>query len=813
MKFQLPSGVTQFNAKDGSIYIADINGQVTISDPGDIADVLNAGNVISDSVAHALQHDQMGLAPSLLGANYPDKKLKIPLGLDSWKTDTFLDFDIYQKGFVKSPTMFYDPSNTNSLGWGTFKQPYTTVEQLGCVLRGNMAGQVLGFKRGTKSSAIILGANYAIYGTSAAPFYMVPYGDASALPIISGARAYAAPGGAGWQTTANARVYSLTIGTEYDVWENALIDSQTVTRMWKVSTSGIVSAATAIAAVDAAGAGNSMYYSGVLYIRPYNASPDWTKIELGVDANALQIAYANVAATGYINIVGLHCRTTRDTVINIIPFNATGNIVTIDSVGTYGCKLGQAGFDASSSLDRSCFIFKGIATLGGANTILATNIVHQGNYKYDAINGACVFEFGVSSGLIDQNLSAGMNGVTVAELYGLVSGVTVQRNRGDGRFGGHAPVYQFGNRGIWEPGFDLATVGNETATKDPSKNSGNKYYLNVMLNLQGPGIEHCGATGLAYHNVMASEFSPGVAGDPTVRQNDGTTNHSSALALWNNILLSSDQTDTVYGEANTTFTSQFNYMMNANNGFSATLGGVGGKTINDWNTSITINFNYSLVKNPLIDSNGIPDVNNGVYNSVAGAAQAAGVYERGFSGKASIQAPNTLPQIGAYSNKLVTRAAIHPTNFAGYTATGADGVYTVTASSEFNQTTLAAWHCFDGNVTTEFATNGINGSNQFSVILQLPVAKIATSVKLINRQSQGETSRIKAWKIQGSNNGLAFTDLLISNMIIGVNGAAPWPEYEITFLNSTAYTYYGFLSTLSEVTNPGLSTLTFQADV
>ena len=61
------------------------------------------------------------------------------------------EFNIYDRGYVPNPTIFYDPDATTSLCLGTYRQPYNTLAQVNQRCVGNMAGQTLGIKRGSVS--------------------------------------------------------------------------------------------------------------------------------------------------------------------------------------------------------------------------------------------------------------------------------------------------------------------------------------------------------------------------------------------------------------------------------------------------------------------------------------------------------------------------------------------------------------------------------------------------------------------------------------------------------------------------------------
>ncbi len=101
-----------------------------------------------------------------------------------WLTDTMNGLDLYRLGFGMTPTIHFDPAAAEtSRNLGTYQNPYTTTAQLQARCAGFMGGQVLGVKRGSFVRGTLA---LTCYGASGAPFVIVPYGDALAMPVFSG---------------------------------------------------------------------------------------------------------------------------------------------------------------------------------------------------------------------------------------------------------------------------------------------------------------------------------------------------------------------------------------------------------------------------------------------------------------------------------------------------------------------------------------------------------------------------------------------------------------------------------------------------
>ena len=128
----------------------------------------------------------------------------------------------------------------------------------------------------------------------------------------------------------------------------------------------------------------------------------------------------------------------------------------------------------------------------------------------------------------------------------------------------------------------------------------------------------------------------------------------------------------------------------------------------------------------------------------------------------------------------------------GYTQAG----FTVSASSEFNTTTFAAWRAFDGT-TLQWAVLG--SLTNFWIKIQLPSAKKVWKVELLGRPSNDVP---RNYVIQGSNDDVNwYTIGGHQDILYGTFGIM-----EHTTDYSTAYLYYRVFSYWLSGTNPGLQT-------
>jgi len=474
-----------------------------------------------------------GVGPAVI-AQYP---MGNPSGL-SWLSETLNGMDIY-KDFVKRPTMFFDPSASTSANLGTFANPYNTQAALQAILSGNVAGQVMGFKRGT--TLRVTGANGlylpSVYGAAGFPLTMCPYGDAEALPIITGGAVITT-----WVLEdAGANIWKYTLATESDAWQSNV-------RLWKKTFS-----VSAVATLTTAG--TSTYNTGVLYIRPYaGENPNLGQVEISVCDYSMRIIHANVAASGYIHIAGIDFRKARDTNLRFIA-GTTSGITTCDDISIVGCRLSGAGVDKTVQNNPCDNIDIGCVT--DAKRI--TNLYIAGNYATDALNNPYEIN-GTSGAILERNIGTNSGGHTVAELYASNSGAIVRYNIGSGSNTLGRLYTSFGQCAIWFNCVDCDTGSDETSAKSIN----NTAIFNLLLNNQTRNFRlRAGAyaSGMKFqHNTCYNDQSitnPGTTNAPQgwyvsgtatngcidISNNlfywklgSGQSNHSTSLAYINSVL-------------------------------------------------------------------------------------------------------------------------------------------------------------------------------------------------------------------------------------------------------------------------------------
>lgn len=418
-----------------------------------------------------------------------------PRGID-WLTETLHGFDIYTRGFVQRPTLFFDPTATTSLNRGTFQNPYNTQAALQSVIKGDMRGQVLGFKRGTTLQASgTNGLNFAgVYGASGDPFIICPYGDAEALPIVS---AHAVPT---W-TAVSGGIYKYAIGaTEHDIWQDGV-------RVWKLNpTNGstnnntgttVTNEATALTALAAKGAGWSVFISNTLYFYPYSGeNPNLGQVYVSASDYTMLVQYSDVAASGYIEISGLDLRYARKSALEISALAKT-TISTLDDIVVAGCKIGRAGVDTVSPFGSDAVVI-----YGASDTVRSTGVKVVGNELYGVLNNTVELS-GTTGALIEHNYGHDVGGNVIAELWASNSGAHVRYNYGNfaSVFGRCYQSYSAG--GVWfNNNYETGGVwsGNDATN---AKNVNNKAYFNLCID---PGVVCFDARGGSGHVAVHNTF-------------------------------------------------------------------------------------------------------------------------------------------------------------------------------------------------------------------------------------------------------------------------------------------------------------------
>jgi hypothetical protein len=347
----------------------------------------------------------------------------------SWLSDTLNGVDIYAD-FVKRPTIFFDPQSSASVtGLGTYRSPYTTQAEVQAAVAGNMAGRVLGIKRGSRLNVTgTNGLTFNVHGTAAKPFTICPYGDAEALPILSGEVDITASLA---QAAGSTQVWKIDLGATYrDIWQDGVrlrrLHPTNGSRNNNTGTT-VSNEATAVTALETKGAGWLVVAGTVAYLRPHNDALT-TFVTCGTNEtpvnSALKLQYADVAATGYINVAGLDCRYANAHAVGVnTPTRVS--ITTCDAISIVGLKVSRVGPGSSAVLGRAAF-----SIYGPTGTTRLTNLYVAGCYTTDALNNS--IEIGGTTGaIIERNLSYDCGGALIAELWSSNSGARVRYNYGD----------------------------------------------------------------------------------------------------------------------------------------------------------------------------------------------------------------------------------------------------------------------------------------------------------------------------------------------------------------------------------------------
>ncbi len=414
----------------------------------------------------------------------------------TWLTDTISGLDLVDKFGTQTPSIFINPSNSTSLGLSTYNNPYNTLAQINGALQGNLAGKVIGWERGTTlrtlgsftSSAI----HMQMYGTQAKPVWIVPFGDAVALPVITGGYRL---GIDGYSFAGAGPTYTFTVAKNVDVWENN--GSGTMVRCTKVSGAPTV-------------AGQCQYSGTTLTYYPrYGSGLSYMNsgaIEFAGNLWPILYEAPNVATTGYVNFVGLDIRMGRGNGL-FIASNQTSvsNITSMGACCIYGCSVGMIGRDASSysgdNLGSNASIsFNGVQSSIRIGQSTDTFEV-MGNYTYDAINNGIELTQ-VNYMVMQYNIAANVGGNSIIEMYADCSHNTIAYN-----IGNYSPSWRTGRLdnttsggGVWCPGYTSTTPYDAGNTYDNAQtaNVGNIVHDNLVIN---PSINFMAFQGGSGHKV------------------------------------------------------------------------------------------------------------------------------------------------------------------------------------------------------------------------------------------------------------------------------------------------------------------------
>ncbi|PHV36355.1 hypothetical protein [Janthinobacterium sp. BJB304] len=408
--------------------------------------------------------------------------LSVPKGL-TWLDDTLSGIDLYDKGFVRRPSLFFDPSATSSLGLGTLKHPYFTQAQLMLVINGNMSGQVLGLKRGTTLRVTgTMGLQLDVYGSPGKPFTICPYGDAEALPIITSGAVVL-----NWTLEDGAaNIWSYPMGAiEHDCWQNEV-------RLWKKTFAGS-------AAASLTTEGSSAYVNGILYVRPYaGEDPRLGQMEVSSSQHALMINYSNVPHTGYIHVCGVEARKARNVSISVAPptTGVVDAIVSINDISLVGCRATQAGADGPMLASD------GITMIGLSDAIRLKGGYVAGNRIDDVLNNA--IEYSCTSGLIvEKNISSNCGGNSIVELWSSNDNSIIRYNYGYYSTTRDRRQLTYASGGIWFANNyqSAGSLANNDATN--TRNFDNVAHHNMIVLPGLRGVRISGGTGLnVYQNTI-----------------------------------------------------------------------------------------------------------------------------------------------------------------------------------------------------------------------------------------------------------------------------------------------------------------------
>ena len=561
----------------------------------------------------------------------------------AWSADSISGWISSDFSLYNDPNIFYDPTNLTSLNRGTVRHPYNTAAMLFAGTKGDMAGKRLGIKRGTVTmDRLWLGS----YSTSAtAPFIIMPYGDALALPVVSGAKVYTFTGNqaTGWAQVTAQPYYKLNTAFEAEVWDMSLGDNSVMRRLWKFTT--VASEALAITGLAAAGPGSAIWMTGTstIYIYPFNGVPDWTKMEVAAinsgaafgatHPGAIDLNVGNSGAVGgNVTVLGLDLR------------NCTGSNIRIHNGGFATGTLGPV---AVVSCDRTG---SGLSTVsansGSATSIWSTDTVAYskvsclGSRANDSMYHAIEY-WSSSASEIAYNVANEMQGRSVAEIWALDMNASVHHNYGSSST--RLALNGAGFLGIYCPAYNSSAA----VTKNSALSGGHSYYNNIIYgNRLGPCIQHYGSASTCYNNTLlfyAWGFTAST--DFTaygIMTSDDDVSHTVALSCSGNTITPIETAAATNGFVESTATTITvpgpNNWWNPKFTANSTIGGVN-KTTAQWNTAKT---GTDVALNPNFDANFRPQ-NTSMFN----VATAQTNMVRDYYGKPFLGTGDTLPPFGA----------------------------------------------------------------------------------------------------------------------------------------------------------------------
>ena len=448
-----------------------------------------------------------------------------PNGLD-WLTDTINGFDIYDEGLVLRPTIWFDPSSSNAAQRGTFNSPYTSMSDVAKRCKGDMSGQRLGIKRGSTLSVGQTGFELLnLYASASDPFRIIPYGDAEALPIISGLVTVPA---ARWASHSGS-VYKVDLD---DLVTDGVLTSSTYMDVYQSEIR--LAAQTSLANVTAAGQSFFDNSTKILYAWLYDSEVPTTQCQLGAPNIGLSIKYSDVATSGGIIVAGVHVKGTRG---NGISFGAS-DVATISAASTlciYGCESEHNGA-YGSGLGND-----GFSIYGPSATVCASGVEVKGNYVNDCLNNAVELAY-VDGYTVEHNNAVDHCGNGIIELWASCRNGKVRYNQCTGRID---PV-QIGAvtpRGIWLTDYEVASSADADLTG--AANANNVFAFNLVRNTSiGASIQSGTGTEM-HHNAFLGNLTGVDFGRYSASSDAGTRTMS--MDYSNNVLQNDASLGTVSG--------------------------------------------------------------------------------------------------------------------------------------------------------------------------------------------------------------------------------------------------------------------------
>lgn len=415
----------------------------------------------------------------------------VSAGLD-WLSSTRNGIDIY-RDYVREPTIFFDPSSTATKSLGTFEFPYKTQSEIENVVRGNMSGEVLGFKRGTKLRVTgNLGLNLVVHGVATNPFLMCPYGDAEELPVITSAAVV------NWTLhNRNENIWSYYVGAnEQVVWRHGA-------RLPKAEFSTTGQGALMLLP------GWSAFNNGTMYIRldsGESANDGFTEVTVSRYTFLLNPDHT-VSETGNLVVCGLDIQSARNNAFLCVA-RTPGVISDIHNIHIVGCNFSGAGVDNMENLGRG-----GMVVYGVSDAIRVKELYVAGCYSENNLNNAYEIA-GTSGALIEKNMSYNCSGHSVIELWKSTDNCTVRYNWGD-LSGVNGTQNHKAGGGIWLNNFNFNDRGDPTNTL----NTDCKFVFNLATRFKWYGIWLNGGSGhVVQHNTFFADMDA-TAPDPADSSN------------------------------------------------------------------------------------------------------------------------------------------------------------------------------------------------------------------------------------------------------------------------------------------------------